>query len=510
MKRYIRLIILSSLSFLFLTVIVWAQQVSLTILHTNDTHGYLMPFNYPSVVPPGSDLADLKVRTPVGGIARRATLVKRLREELARRGTPVWLVDAGDFCDGTPFSTEYYGEADVAAMNASGYTFGTLGNHEFNNPLWRLKKLLGLFRYPVLCANATETSTGRPLTQASDIRELGPLKVGIFGLVTHEAGGYKAAKEGVRISDEVETAKRMVNALRPEAGVVIAISHAGEKVDQQVAKEVPGVDVIIGGHSHSRLPLGEFVKRSDELKGRQAEGTVIVQAYQWGVELGRLDLWFNKDNRGAWRIERYSARLIPVTQDIPEDKTVAAVVERYWKPISARYGEVIGHASADFVSRGDDLTPYNLVADSIRETFGTEIEIENMGGVRAPLLKGNITRADLINMDPFDNKIVTFKVTGRQLKEILRREKPAVSGLRYRIEHGQIVKATVAGQPVKDDRIYSGAANSYFAGIALKGIQITNTGKLRLDVIINYIRKKGTVKPAYDGRRVVIGNDLRS
>jgi len=204
MKRTARLIVLLSFSFLFLSALSLpqqaSQQVSLTILHTNDTHGHLMPFSYPSVVPPGSDLAALKVRRNIGGISRRATLVNRLREQLGRKGTTVWLVDAGDFSDGTPFSTEYHGEADVAAMNATGYTFGTLGNHEFNHPLSRLENLIRMFQYPVLCANAIENSTRAPLTQTAEIRELGLLKIGIFGIVTRSASAYPAAREGVTIS----------------------------------------------------------------------------------------------------------------------------------------------------------------------------------------------------------------------------------------------------------------------------------------------------------------------
>jgi 2',3'-cyclic-nucleotide 2'-phosphodiesterase (5'-nucleotidase family) len=503
-KRTYKLVVLILLSFLLLPSLVLSQQVSLTILHTNDTHGHLLPFSYPSVVSPGSELAGLKVRRDIGGIARRATLVKRLRAGLERGGTTVWLIDAGDFSDGTPFSTEYHGEADIAAMNAAGYTFGTIGNHEFNNPLSTLKKLLGMFKYPVLCANAIETSTGKPLAPASVIRELGLLKIGIFGLVTREAGRYQAGKEGVTVSGEIETAQRMVNSFRPGAGVVIAISHAGEEVDEQIGAAVPGLDVIVGGHSHSRLPSGQFVWRSDELKAKEVNGTIIVQAHQWGGELGRLDLLFDKDERGIWHVERYRARLVPVTPDIPEDEAVAAAVDRYWKPIAARYGEVIGMAADDFSERGDDLAPYNLVADSIREATGTEIEFENMGGVRAPLIKGNITRADMIEMDPFDNKVVTFKITGPQLKEILRRGRPAVSGLRYRLENGAITEVTIAGQPVDDDRVYTGATNTYFAEYALKGVEVVNTGKLRRDMVIEQIRKKGTVKPIYDGRRVVI------
>jgi len=295
----------------------------------------------------------------------------------------------------------------------------------------------------------------------------------------------------------------MVKALRPNADIIIAISHCGDEMDWQIAKEVPGVDVIIGGHSHSRLPLGRDVPHPVDLKSPEVGETTVVQAHQWGGELGRLDLLFSRNARGAWYVKDHRARLISVTPDIPEDKTVAAVVERYWKPIAARYGEIIGQAAADFVQRGDDLAPYNLMADAIRETFGTEIELENLGGVRAPLLKGKITRADLVDMDPFDNSIVTFEVSGRRLKEILQSESPAVSGLRYRIKNGAVAKVTVGGKPLGEDRLYTAAANSYFARTALKDIQVKDTGKPRLDVLIEYIRKKGTVRPVFDGRRVV-------
>jgi len=505
MKRHAVRFLAPLLILLILPALAAAQQVSLTILHTNDTHGHLLPFSYPQIVPAGSELAGLKERSNIGGIARRATLVKRLREQLKRDGTEVWLVDAGDFSDGTPFSTEYHGEADIAAMNAAGYTFGTLGNHEFNYTLAGLKNLLSLFRFPVLCANATETATGRLLVSASEVRKVGRLKIGVFGLVTHETAEYPAVKEGVTVADEIETARRMAETLRRQAGIVIAISHAGERADEQIAAQVPGVDVIIGGHSHSRLDAGQLIWRSDELKPKEVNGTVIVQAHQWGGELGRLDLLFTKGDRGMWRVDRFRARLIPVTADIPEDEAVAAVVDRYWKPISARFGEIIGQAAGDFSERGDDLAPYNLVADAIREIFGAEIGLENMGGVRAPLVKGDITRANLVELDPFNNPVMTFKVTGRQLREILQKYRPAVSGLRYRMEGGTLLEATVAGQPLDDNRSYTATTNSYLAGIALKGIDVTDTGKGRRDLLIEYIRAKGIVRPAYDGRRIVLG-----
>jgi 5'-nucleotidase / UDP-sugar diphosphatase len=500
MKRPATLII--SLLFFFLPSMAFPQQALLTILHTNDTHGHLLPFSYPSTISERSDIAQLSPRTNIGGIARRATLVKRLRKELSQNGVTVWLVDAGDITDGSPFSTEYHGEADVAAMNAIPYDFGTLGNHEFNTSFAKLKSLLGLFKFPVLCANAAEKS-GRSLTQYSEVKELGPLKIGIFGLVTRDAAEYQAAKEGVTISNELDASRRMASALRKKADIVIALSHAGNKVDEKIAAAVPGVDVIIGGHSHSRLPSGELVWHSDELKAKDVNGTIIVQAHQWGGELGRLDLLFEKDARGVWHVDRYRARLIPVASDIPEDPAVAAIVARYWKPIAARYGETIGNAAGDFVTRGDDLAQYNLVADAIRETYKTDIELENMGGVRAELSEGKISFADLVNLDPFNNTVVTFSINGQMLKQLLTKIRPAVSGIRYKIENGKLTSATVQGQPIIDDHIYAGSTNSYFAAASMKGIEIKDTGKQRIDVIIDFIRKQKTVKPIYDGRRVI-------
>ncbi len=502
MKKSAACFFLFSLLFLTLPLPLPAEQALLTILHTNDTHSHLLPFSYPSA---GSDIALPKDRTDIGGVARRATLVRRLRRELNRKGAAVWLVDAGDFIDGTPFTTEYHGEADAAAMNAAGYTYGILGNHEFNLPLAQLRSLLGKFEFPILCANAVDKSTGRLLTRGSEIRRLGPLKIGIFGIVTQSASRYPAAKEGIAIEGEIAASRRMVEALRSEADIIMAISHSGYAVDVKIASSVPEIDVIIGGHSHSRLPFGELIWHSNELFADKVNGTILVQAHQWGGELGRLDLLFGRDARGDWHVQRYRASLVPVTSDIPEDKTVAAVVDRYWKPIAARYGEIVGRADDDFVDRGDDLAPYNLVSDAIREAFNTEIELENMGGVRAPLAKGPITREDLVAMVPFDNTVVTFKIRGSRLKRILLQERPAVSGIRYRIENGILADATVGGKRLDEDRMYTGSANSYLARTALKGVAYKDTGKLRLDVLTEYIKKKKTVRPVFDGRRVVIG-----
>ncbi len=496
-----------AIALLALAPVAAAQTATLTILHTNDTHGHLLPFSYPDAAAAGRELQGMRVYRDIGGIARRATLVKQIRQELAARGTPVWLVDIGDYSDGTPFSIEYHGEADVAAMNAMGYDFGTLGNHELNNPAAQLRKLIGLTKYELVSANIAVRATTKPLLQPYVIRKVGPVRVAVFGLITKEAATYQAGKEAYDVADEVTAARQTVTALRGQADIIVALSHAGEAIDRRLAEQVPEIDVIVGGHSHTRLPSGDMVWHSQDLKVSSVNGTVIAQAYQWGGELGRIDLLFVKDQAGTWQVDRYRARLIPVTADVPEDPGVAAVVDQFWKPIAPQYAEVIGQAGGEFAGRGDDQAEYNLVADAVRESFNAEFGMENMGGVRAPLIRGTITKADLVTLDPFSNTVVTFTATGKEIRDILQRYSPAVSGIRYRVENRELVDVTIGGKPLDDARTYSGVTNSYFAGVALKGLKtVHDTGKARLDVLVGYIRQKGTVRPAYDGRRIVVNN----
>mgnify|MGYP000389190742 CR=1 FL=1 len=474
----------------------------LTILHTNDTHGNLLPFNYPDPPDPNTQEAQLALRRNIGGIARRATLVRQLRNAF---GT-TWVADVGDFCDGTAFSVEFRGEADVAAMNALGYTIATHGNHEFNNTRAQWQKLVQMAKYPVVCANVVDANTRQPLLKPYEILQVEGARVAVFGLVTESARGYPATREGIEIQDALDTARRLVPELRRQADVVVLLSHLGYEVDQRLAREVPGIDIIIGGHSHTRLAKPDFVPAGNLTSAFQKNGTVIAQAFQWGGELGKLEILLRRDpNTGKWTFMSYRGELILVSPDIPDDPAVKAVVNRYWKPMKGYYGVVVGEAEDDFTHRGDDDAEYNLVADAVREVLDTEADLENMGGVRAPILRGPITRYDLAKALPFGNTMVKFRVTGAQLRELLRRTRPAVSGIRYRYRRGELAEVTVNGQPLQDDRQYLLSTNSYFAQRYLQpmGIAYEDTGRKRLDIVSEYILKHKRIRPAYDGRRVV-------
>jgi 2',3'-cyclic-nucleotide 2'-phosphodiesterase (5'-nucleotidase family) len=481
----------------------WARIV---ILHTNDTHGHLFPFSYPEGLDPNSQEAQLPVKHDIGGVARRATLLHRLRQQFRDQ---TLVVDCGDFMDGTPFSLHYLGEADIAAMNACGYEYATLGNHEFSNSLVQVQKLLRMARFPYVCANARLRATGEPLCPPYLIIERNGLRLALFGLIVRDTQNYRGAREGVDILDPLEVARELVPQLRQQADLVILLSHLGIETERVLAQQVPGIDVIVGGHSHTRLAQPLFVEWSKPLtKGVMGlNGTVIVQAHQWGGELGQLELLCYRDrDTGRWEPVAYKGQLIPVTRDIPEDPQVAKVVNRYWKPIARQYGHIVGIATDDFVQRGDDLTQYYLVSDAIRAVMGSEFDIQNLYGVRIQLAKGPISYYDLARMLPFGNTVVRFEITGRALKQLLEQQRPTCSAnLRYRVENGKLVEATLNGEPIRDEAVYRGTTNSYFADRYLKPLNIpfVDTGRKRLDVVAEYIQRQRQVSPQFDGRRAV-------
>jgi 2',3'-cyclic-nucleotide 2'-phosphodiesterase (5'-nucleotidase family) len=481
----------------------WARIV---ILHTNDTHGHLLPFSYPEGLDPNSQEAQLPFKHDIGGVARRATLLQRLRQQFRDQ---TLVVDCGDFMDGTPFSLHYFGEADIAAMNACGYEYGTLGNHEFSNSLVQVQKLLRMARFPYVCANARLRATGEPLCPPYLIIERNGLRIALFGLIVRDTQTYRGAREGVDILDPLEVARQLVPQLRAQADLVILLSHLGIETERVLAQQVPGIDVIVGGHSHTRLTQPLFVEWSKPLtKGVMGlNGTVIVQAHQWGGELGQLELLCYRDrDTGRWEPVAYKGQLIPVTRDIPEEPQVAKVVNRYWKPIARQYERIVGFATDDFVQRGDDLAQYYLVSDAIRAVMGSDFDLQNLYGVRIQLAKGPIRYYDLARMLPFGNTVVRFEITGRALKQLLEQQRPTCSAnLRYRVEGGKLIEATLNGEPIHDDALYKGTTNSYFADRYLKPLNIpfVDTGRKRLDVVAEYLQRQRQVSPQFDGRRVV-------
>lgn len=256
-----------------------AADTVITILHTNDTHSQIEPL-------PANDANAGK-----GGVARRATLVKRVRQE----NPNTLLVDAGDVMQGTPYFNFYRGEVEYKAMSAIGYDVGTLGNHEFDNGVEDLAKALKFANFDLVSANYDVKGTlleGR--VKPYVVKTVGGIRVGLFGLgISPVALITPANFKGVTYNDPVVAARDVVKTLREKerCALVVCMSHLGyyvkgDRGDSLVASQVDGIDFIAGGHTHT------FMQEPVKQKQPCGADTLIFQVGKSGINVGRVDFTF--------------------------------------------------------------------------------------------------------------------------------------------------------------------------------------------------------------------------
>ena len=252
----------------------------ITILHTNDTHSQIDPLPPNDLNNPGK-----------GGVARRATLVKRIRKE----NPNTLLIDAGDAFQGTPYFNFYKGEVEYKAMSAIGYDVGTLGNHEFDNGVAALANALKFANFDIVSTNYDVSATvleGR--IKPFVVRELAGVRIGLFGLgISPVALITPENFKGLTYRDPVETSRTVVKTLRENerCQLVIAMSHLGyyEKPregqigDVQLAESVDGIDFIASGHTHT------FMEKPVIAKQPAGGQTTIFQVGKSGIYVGRVD-----------------------------------------------------------------------------------------------------------------------------------------------------------------------------------------------------------------------------
>ncbi|HET6862396.1 MAG TPA: metallophosphatase [Pyrinomonadaceae bacterium] len=260
----------------------WVADTIITVLHTNDTHSQIEPL-------PANDK-----NAGRGGVARRATLVKRVRQQ----NPNTLLVDAGDVLQGTPYFNFYKGEVEYKAMSAIGYDVGTLGNHEFDNGVEALATALKFANFDIVSANYNVKGT--PLENRVKryvVKTVAGIKVGIFGLgISPVALITPASFQGITYEDPIVTAKETVKILRENerCSLVIALSHLGYYPnpkqgsigDSQLAAQIDGIDFIASGHTHT------FMQEPVVQVQPCGEKTLIFQVGKSGIYVGRVDFTF--------------------------------------------------------------------------------------------------------------------------------------------------------------------------------------------------------------------------
>ncbi len=499
----------------------------LVVLHTNDTHGHPVKFfQYPA--------------PDVGGLPARATVVNRIREQHRN----VLVLDAGDLNTGRLESNLFKARPDLEGYNYIGYDAMAIGNHEFDNPIGVLREQMELATFPFISANV-RTKGGEYLAEPYIIKELNGLKVAIFGLTTKETEviGNPENTRDLVFEDEIEIANNLVPELRRKADLVIALVHLGiydssSKGSKRLAYEVSGIDLIVDGHSHTKLDAPIVV--THPLTGHN---TPIVQAWKWGLILGKVDLFVQNKRVIDYRFEAIPINLKEVEkrpdgakvyhfigEEIPEDPKLLDLLEPYVAKAESVLFKVIGQAEATFFYDGvrEEENPLgNLVADSMlwyTKYLGADFALQNGGGIRADLPEGRLTERMIYEALPFDSTVVVLTLDGKSVQSLFEYMATISSGqggfpqvsegvsMTIDMSKKKCTQVMINGKPLDTSRTYKIATNSYLAAggdgyrIFLKAIDAYDSSMFQRDVLIEYIEYLGgRIKPQTLDRIQILG-----
>lgn len=421
-----------------------AAPLRVTIVHTNDLHGHVESF--PAV----------------------AQVVRDVR----KADRHALFLDAGDCITGTHLSTVFEGSPVFDLMNSLGYDAGTIGNHEFDHGWRRIHDFREVAGHPLVCANARDPD-GKAFGDAEwTLLDAGGVRVGVIGLLTEHVPTLTTAKAsaGCRFESPLAAAKRLVPEVRKAADVVVLLTHVGVEADGALAGAVPGIDLIVGGHTHTKLEKAIVVN-----------GTRIVQAWKYGQAVGVVELDLDPATR---RVADVRSRLVPVDAETsPRAADVEAAVLRWMKRLDEEDpggAEVIGRARRDLTER--QLRP--ILERILRETLGADLRYQNAAGVRGRIAEGDIRVRDLVTVLPFDNALGRMRFRGSQLPEWARK----ALGDRF-----------VAGEEyvVATNEFVADQQKKYFG---TTGVPFEDAGVPLRDAVVAWVRRHGGFEPAEPAR----------
>ena len=480
-----------------------SQATQITILHTNDMHGAFLP----------TEAFWLKSspKPLIGGFLALNAYVTEIRS--TQKNT--LLLDAGDIMTGNPICNIEYqavkGGALIHFMNQIGYEGMTLGNHEFDISQANARGLIQLARFPVYSANLF-TSDGQLFApKAYSIYHKGGLRVGVIGVMTENLLEVLNDKNrtGLEVKPAAEIVEKIATEIDAETELIVVLSHRGFPEDSLLAEHLSRrVDVIVGGHSHTRLEAP-----------RRVNGIFIVQTGEKARYLGQLDLSVAADT-----VQNYSGQLIPLwVEGITKDEALEKQIEEYKNIIDAKYGQVIGHLKSPWRrSHHSESNIGNFIADCLRKYTRADVAFINSGGIRKGMPTGNITLRDIIEILPFDNYICTFEMTGAELLKIIQRNAQKawqksdrgilqVAGLRYRwqaLPDGQIkiVNASVNGKKIRPRKMYTGATIDFIVVansqnyLGFTPAKVNAAGKLLSEVVSEFVQQQQEIESTIEGR----------
>jgi len=503
-----KFIVFITLLLFFFIPLAFAENIEIRILHVNDFHGFAESYK-----PIGSEKL-------LGGVSYLAEEIKRLRSE-----KPTIFLSAGDMIQGNNWANLTEGKSVIELMNTMEFDAMVVGNHEFDFGQEVLIKRVKEAKFPILGANVEGLDVLKPYV----IKELSGIKIAIIGIVTEDTptSTHPSNVTGLNFHPIESTVGRYLQELKEKADIIIVLSHIGFYADRLLAEKIKGIDVIVGGHSHTKIEKPVLIGE-----------TIIVQAWEHGKALGVLDLNVEKG-----KITKFDGHLEEISPDKGrEDITVKAIVNKYSKMVNSILDEKIGNALCDLDGenvRKKETNLGNLIADIIRETAGSDIAIINGGGIRTGIKKGEIRVKDVYSVLPFNNYIVAIRMSGAKIKEALEHgvsaveenagRFPQVSGIRFSFDSkakaGNRVKEIFIGdKPLEPYKDYTVATNDFLVvggdgytafgetiksskdyaviGGVIKAEKIlySDASRYLRDIVVDYIKKKGSIEPKVEGR----------
>ncbi|TNF19558.1 MAG: multifunctional 2',3'-cyclic-nucleotide 2'-phosphodiesterase/5'-nucleotidase/3'-nucleotidase [Rhodobacteraceae bacterium] len=511
--------LLTSAAVLALSAGVASAEYSLTILHTNDFHARFEPVSkYDGPCSAEDDAAG----ECFGSSARLMTAINAAK---ARSNNWI-LVDGGDQFQGSLFYTYYKGKLAAEMMNQMGYTAMTVGNHEFDDGPEVLRGFIDALDFPILMSNADVS--GEPLLSdvlmKSTVIEQGGEKLGFIGLTPQNTDELASPGKNVIFTDPSDAVQGEVDKLT-EMGVnkIIVLSHSGYGVDQTVAENTTGVDVIVGGHTNTYLANND--DSADGPYPTVVNGVQIVQAYAYGKYLGELNVTFDD----AGNVIEAKGDPIVIDASVTADEAVKARIAEAAKPLDEIRTRVVAETSEMIegdrsVCRAMECAMGNLIADAMLARVadqGIQIAIQNSGGIRASIDAGEVTMGEVLTVLPFQNTLSTFQVTGATMVEALENgvsqveegagRFPQVAGLTFAFDASKpagerVSDVMVGGAPIEAETVYGVVSNDYVRNggdgyrMFVDAMNAYDYGPDLADVTAEYLAAQGPFKPYVEGR----------
>ncbi|WP_394886774.1 5'-nucleotidase C-terminal domain-containing protein [Mesorhizobium sp. AaZ16] len=510
---------------------------TLNILHINDWHSRIESNNKFESTCSAEEEGKGEC---IGGAARLVTAIADRRKAL--EGQNVLLLNGGDNFQGSLFYTTFKGAVEAEFLNLMKFDAMTVGNHEFDDGEDALAPFLDVIKFPVLSANVKANAQSKvgDRIKPSIVLDVGGQKIGIIGAVTNDTPELASPGPNIAIEEDIKTITAEVEKLKGQGvNKIIALTHIGYPREKEMIAKIPGVDVVVGGHSHSLLSNtdakaeGPYPTMIDNPEGYKVP---VTQAASYSKYLGEFMVTF--DDNGV--VKEAKGDPLYLDKSIKPDETVLARIKELGAPIEELKNKEVSETTAPIdgsreTCRAKECEMGNLITDAILDRVkdqGVTIAIQNGGGIRASIDGGTVTMGEVLTVLPFQNTLATFQLTGKDIVASLeggvseieegKGKFPQVGGLKYSFDksvkpnEGRIKSVEVmeggAWKAIEPEKVYTVATNNFVRGggdgyklFAENAQNPYDFGPSLEQVVADYLTANRPYTPKLEGRITEVG-----